>query len=246
MSPSIRIGNFLFNHVFFLYRPLYAIFKRRQDRFEIALLKKYIHEGDVVLDIGANIGFYATILSRLVGSQGMVHCFEPDEVNFKYLEKEVRGKKNIKIYNAAVAASTGEIKLYLSDELNVDHRTYAPAQYKSTKIIPCIAPDQIFSSSGISFVKMDIQGFETEAVKGMKGLLQANKNLRIISEFWPYGLRQSGSSCSIYLNMLNELGYKCYLLVGDELVELNAEKAMKMENEPKEKYYNILATRSDV
>src|SRR5690349_12622984 len=112
MSLSIQLGNFLFKRCFVLYKPLYSIFKRRQDKFELRLLKKYAREGGVVLDIGANIGFYAVVLSKLVGRSGKVHCFEPDQTNFKHLQKTAGKFENIVINNKAVGPRTELLKIY--------------------------------------------------------------------------------------------------------------------------------------
>lgn len=74
-SFSTKLGNFLYKICFPLYKVTYASFKNKQDTFEIELLKKHIRPDNTVLDIGANIGFYATILSDLVGDKGSIHCY---------------------------------------------------------------------------------------------------------------------------------------------------------------------------
>lgn len=89
---------------------MYAVFKNRQDKFEIELLKKYIQKNDTVLDIGANIGFYATILSDIVGKNGKVHCFEPDTKNFSHLQNITQNYSNIIINNKAVSSKNRNIK----------------------------------------------------------------------------------------------------------------------------------------
>ncbi|MBL7917092.1 MAG: FkbM family methyltransferase, partial [Bacteroidia bacterium] len=126
---KIKLGNFLFKNAFFLYKPMYASFKKKQDAFEIALLQKHIRKNDTVLDIGANIGFYATLLAELVGPNGKIYCFEPDGTNFTYLLNASAHLKNITAVNKAVGEKTEKIKIYTSKELNVDHRTYKPEEY---------------------------------------------------------------------------------------------------------------------
>jgi FkbM family methyltransferase len=278
MSFSIKLGNFLYKHAFVLYKPLYTLFKNKQDQFEIALLKKYIHSGDTVLDIGANIGYYAEILSNIVGEKGIVHCFEPDTTNFEYLKVATNSKENIIINNKAVASNTEKLKIYTSKNLNVDHRTYKPEEYDQEIEIDAVSVDdylrirpydststplsghstplrlrsvQALSARAqgpnyINFIKMDIQGFEMQALMGMKETLKNNSDVKLISEFWPYGLRKAGSSVSAYYAALANLGFTCYLLEKNTLKKLSLKDVQALEPLGEERYFNIFATRTDV
>jgi FkbM family methyltransferase len=248
MSFSIKIGNFLFKRSYFLYKKVYGIFKKRQDAFEISLLQKFIREGNIVLDIGANIGFYASILSQLVGKNGEVHCFEPDEKNFQHLQKTCKNLSNVIINNAAVGPQTEKINIYTSPNLNVDHRTYEPETYEKKLEVNAIKVDDYVSAKklNIDFIKMDIQGFEMQALKGMKNTLAQNPDIKLISEFWPYGLKKSGSSVVEYFDSLSDLGFKCYLLEENNLSLLNSANVEGLKDLPESTYFNILAIKSDV
>jgi len=252
MSFSIKLGNFLYKNAFKLYRPLYTSFKNRQDAFEIKLLEKYIKPGDIVLDIGANIGYYALILSELVGKKGRVHCFEPDKKNYDHLRKATQKTSNIFINNKAAGPKTENIKIYTSKNLNVDHRTYKPEEYDQELEIEAISMDDyvlknITEEGGrIDFIKMDIQGFEMQAMRGMEKLLKKNAELKLISEFWPYGLKKAGSSAADYFKFLTANGFNCYLLKKNSLEKLSLEKVTSLEGLGEEHYFNIFASRSDV
>lgn len=241
-SFSIKLGNFLYKTSFPLYKKMYSAFKNKQDAFEIELLKKHIKPGDTVLDIGANIGFYATILSDIVGEKGKIHCFEPDATNFKHLKKATANCKNIIINNKAVGPKTEKIKIYTSKELNVDHRTYKPEEFDKEIEIDAVSIDDYLKSAKVDFIKMDIQGFEIEAVKGMKETLKNNPNVKMISEFWPYGLKKAGSSLRDYFVLLKELNMKIELLKENNLEILTLEKVLQLEPLGKEHFFNILVT----
>ena len=230
----------------------YKSFKEKQDAFEISLMKKYIKTGDVVLDIGANIGFYAEILSGIVGDKGKVHCFEPDVTNFKHLQSRCLNINNIVINNKAVSDKTETIKIYTSKKLNVDHRTYKPDEYDQEIDIHAISVVDYLSSynsiqnnNGISFIKMDIQGFEMSAVKGMTNTLQS-PNLKMLSEFWPYGMKKAGTSVLDYFHFLKHYHFFIYLIDNNQLVELTEEKVKTFLDLPETTYMNIFASKARV
>lgn len=245
MSLSIQLGNFLYRKAYWLYKPTYALFKKKQDAFEINLLKKYIRHGYVVLDIGANIGFYATLLSELVGEKGEVHCFEPDVKNFRHLQNSTKGYKNIHINNKAVGSKTEKIKIYTSKNLNVDHRTYKPEEYDKEFDIEAISVDEYIKGK-VDFIKMDIQGFEMQAVQGMQKTLSENKEIKVISEFWPYGLRKAGSSVLAYYEFLTAHDFTVYLLKKNSLERLTVDTVKSLSELGEEYYFNVLALREHV
>ena len=249
MSLSIKLGNFLYKHAFVLYKPMYALFKNKQDAFEIALLRKHIQQGDTILDIGANIGYYAKILSHITGPRGQVHCFEPDPDNFKHLTRACGQLKNVFLNQAAAGPRTETLKIYKSKQLNVDHRTYQPEEYDEVLDVKALSVDDYVKQQQVQkvdFIKMDIQGFEMQAFNGMKETLQRYPALNMISEFWPYGLKKAGSSVSEYFQALQNEGFRCYLLEHKSLVPLTAEKVHAISELGEEHYFNIFATRQHV
>jgi FkbM family methyltransferase len=252
-SLSIALGNFLYKNLFPLYKITYKAFKKKQDSFEISLMKKYIKPNDTVLDIGANIGFYAEILSEIVGEKGKVHCFEPDVTNFNHLKNRCQKLTNVQINNKAVSDKTEVIKIYTSKQLNVDHRTYKPDDYDQEIDIDAIAIDDYLffnldsaqSDKEINFIKMDIQGFEMSAVKGMTKTLQT-PHLKLLSEFWPYGMRKAGTSILEYYTLLKHYNFYIYLIENNQLIELTEEKVKTFLDLPETTYMNIFASKDRV
>ena len=245
-SLSIALGNFLYKNLFPIYKITYKAFKQKQDAFEISLMQKYIRQGDTVLDIGANIGFYAEILSSIVGEKGTVHCFEPDATNFKHLQNRCTKLPNIHINHKAVSDKTEVIKIYTSKQLTVDHRTYKPDDYDKEIDIHAIAIDEYLSANPVvNFIKMDIQGFEMSAVKGMTKTLQS-PNLKMLSEFWPYGMRKAGTSVLEYYRLLKACHFYVYLIENQTLVELTEDKVNTFLELPESTYMNIFASKDRV
>lgn len=249
-TTSIALGNFLYKNCFPIYKLTYKAFKNKQDAFEISLIKKHVKAGDTVLDIGANIGFYAELLSNFVGEKGKVHCFEPDATNFKHLKNRCQHLPNVYINHKAVSHKTEVIKIYTSKQLNVDHRTYKPDVYDQEIDIDAVSIDDYFLSKNlalpeINFIKMDIQGFEMSAVKGMAQILQSS-NLKMLSEFWPYGMKKAGTSVLEYYQLLKQYNFYIYLIDNQQLIELTEDKVKTFLDLPETTYMNIFASKSRV
>lgn len=240
---SLKIGNWLYQHAFDVYNIIYPAFKRRQDKHEIAFIRQHVKKGDFVLDIGANIGFYSAILSDQTGPNGQVHAFEPDATNFAHLLKNTRGCKNVKANQMAVSSSNEPIKIYLSKELNVDHRTYPvddPAgiiEINATTIDSYLPDNQ-----KVDFVKMDIQGFEIEALKGMKNTIAANQNIQFVMEFWPHGLKSAGYSVRDLLSLLDLYGLQYRLTDSD--INLKETDPAQFESWGPDKFTNLHAFKA--
>ena len=203
-SFSHRLGNRLYECCYPLYRPIYSAFKAVTDRAERRLLRRCVMEGMVVADAGANIGIYSEFLSSLVGPSGRVHSFEPSPENFSRLQRSVRRRSNIVCNPMAVGAKSGEILLHLSDTMNVDHRTYAsPEENRRSITVRCIALDDYFPvCARVNLIKADIQGFELAALMGAERVLAENPNIKLLLEFWPYGLKTSGADPRALLEFL--------------------------------------------
>ena len=191
-----RVGNRAYEHAFPIYRLCYRAFKAYADRAERQLLKRILSAGDVVVDGGANIGIYSQFLARCVGETGIVHSFEPSPENFKRLQSATRKLANVRLSQAAVGECSGRSRLYLSDKLNVDHRTYATAEDSRCAVpIDIVALDDYFKpGQRVDLIKMDIQGYELHALRGTNRVLTDNPAAKLLLEFWPYGLEQAGGN----------------------------------------------------
>ncbi len=242
---SIKIGHFLFRYMFPVYNMIYPMFKNRQDKREISILREQIKLNDVVLDIGANIGFYTQMLSKLVGRKGKVYAFEPDLLNFKRLQENCGRLPNVELNNKAVSDSTGKIKFYKSALLNVDHRTYPGDFYESIEEIDCICLDSFLPENPkIDFIKIDIQGYETAAFRGMRNILKQNPQVKILSEFWPHGLQQAGENAEAFLTIFWDAGLRVFFVTETGFEPITPENWKQYNRQGFSAYMNIFVTRN--
>ena len=219
-----RVGNKVYDHAFPFYALCYRGLKAYTDRAERQLLKRILPKGAVVVDAGANIGIYSRFLSRCVGPTGVVHSFEPSPENFSRLQRAVRKLANVRLSQAALGERSGKSNLYVSDKLNVDHRTYA-TQGDSRRIVPIdiIALDDYFKSGQrVDLIKMDIQGYELHALRGGQRVLQENPDINLLLEFWPAGLEQAGVRWEGLIEMLEDFNMNLTLMRSCGLVSFDA------------------------
>src|SRR5437870_2877368 len=106
--------------------------------FETQWIQYLVRPGDVVLDIGAHIGYYTTLLSQLVGVHGKVVAFEPDPTNFTLLQQNVAriACTNVTLYNLALSDRNGTVALYLSADNAGDHRIWRPLETRPSIPVP--------------------------------------------------------------------------------------------------------------
>jgi FkbM family methyltransferase len=235
----LKLGSVLFDNVYPVYLVLYVLYKRVTDYQERSLIKKNIQSGDIVIDIGANIGIYTKFLARCVGSKGKVYAFEPSPRNFHHLESYVRKLTNVSIKNQAIGAESGTVNLYLSRHLNVDHHTYPTSDKREIVAISCTRLDDHFPPlQRIDLVKIDTQGYEYQVLLGMQGLINSNKNIKIILEFWPYGLRAAGSDPRLVIDFLKEHDFDLNVIKKSGLFPYAESEVINGDN-----YINMFACR---
>jgi len=244
-KPIFILATFLYKYFPFLYKQLYFKFKANQDACEIELMKRFIKKGDIVLDIGANIGFYATVFSKIVGRSGKVYCFEPDPVNLNFLNSNTKTLTNVEIVQKAVSDKKGTLTFYTSHRLNVDHRTYKPEKFNNSFEVESISIDEFINGKfNVDFIKMDIQGAEYFALKGMESTLK-NNDVILLMEFWPYGLKQAGSSLQEVVAFLNEYDFLLFSLTNRQLRQIHNED-LSIFTLKEEDYYNIVASKKNI
>ena len=236
------VGNKIYQHAFPIYRLCYRGFKVYTDHAERRLLKTILSAGDVVVDAGANIGIYSEFLARRVGPTGLVNSFEPSPENFERLQCATRKLSNVRVCQAGVGERSGKSTLYLSDKLNVDHRTYS-TETESRKSVPVdiVALDDYFKAGErVDLIKMDIQGYELQALRGANRVLADNPSAKLLLELWPYGLKQAGASWLELLDILQSKNMDLFQITINGLTPFRADSV----GEGADWYISLFASRS--
>ena len=172
------------------------------------MFKKVVQEGDFVVDLGANIGYYTLLAARLVGRKGKVYAFEPEPINYRLLLKniELNGYDNIVAMQKAVSNVAGKIRLFLDNKATGAHTIYQSDDGGKFIEVESVTLDGFLKEENhpINVIKMDIEGAEMAAFSGMDKVIRDNENLKMFVEFYPLTIRRAGNSPQEFARKLLE------------------------------------------
>jgi len=210
------------------------------EQYETEVFKKMVKKDMVVVDIGANIGYYSLIAAKLVGRNGIVYAFEPEPTTYELLCRniEINNYANIIPVNKAVSNKQGKIEFWV-DKAGVAISSFAkdnvlafskcPVDKLSQKPISLmvdeITMDEFFKRLlyKVDFIKIDTQGAEGLILQGAEEILKSNRVMKITMEFWPEGLMKLGTDPLNLLLKMQKYGFKMKLINEDrqalELIE---------------------------
>jgi FkbM family methyltransferase len=160
-----------------------------------------IKPGDVILECGAHHGCGTILLSNWVGENGKVIAFEPLPTNFDIVNKniELNGIKNIKIENKAVGANNGLIRI------NGVSNSFITMSKQGIEVELIQLDD--YQHMNPNFLKIDVEGFEQQVLKGAQTILRKRPKLAI--ELHTEMLSRYGTSVN---DILNSIGIDDYNL----------------------------------
>jgi len=138
-----------------------------------------IEPGDVVYDVGANIGWFSLLAARKVGPQGAVFAFEPSLGNAFYLRMNVATNGFANVFTVPGAAGTGDGWARFSEESSLEGRLSADGE----SLVPLVSLDgwpAAVESGPPALLKIDVEGAEVDVLRGMENLLRTAKPVLII------------------------------------------------------------------
>ena len=169
--------------------------------------------GDVVIDIGAKIGWYSLILERLVPDGVDIFSFEPDPLNFQLLEHNLRLNATTKVtaIQKALANEDGEQTLYQHDNRNLGRHSLLPLQEGRSVEVATTSLDRFWEMHALAsrtprFIKIDIEGYELLALRGANSVLERCPAL--LCEFSPAYMRQGGIDPGDLVDLLTGHGFQ--------------------------------------
>lgn len=189
--------------------------------FETQLFRETIKKNMVVIDIGANIGFFTVIAAQRVGVSGSVFAFEPEPTNFGFLKKtcEKNHFKQVILDQRAISDTQGSSNLFITPENTGAYSLVDNRKTGSSISIKTETLDRVLASHSISsvdIIKMDIEGAEFNALKGMQTIINSSPDVIMFTEFFPKAIRRFGNDPLTFLAMLQTLGFTLSIIDEDE------------------------------
>lgn len=210
-------GRRLFTSAYFLYKRYVE-----DDLHDLVRLHPGLLRGGDALDVGANIGYTVSLLARATDPGHKVYAFEPEAFNFGILQRvaaEPRFQGKIIALQCAVGAENGTIDLWVNERHHADHRIitdqFCSRDSGMTGIsVPLVSIDCFLERNPgpVSFVKIDVQGYELPVCQGMKATLEKNPDITVVLEYAPSAMRELGFDPSQLIRFLVERGFQVYLV----------------------------------
>jgi FkbM family methyltransferase len=177
-----------------------GIYERRTQR----LLSRQVATGDVVFDVGAHVGFYSLLASRLVGPEGRVIAFEPWPPNIELLERHLahNGASNVTVMKAAVGERTGQERFDGTGEPSMG------ALAAEGDLVDLVCIDDLVEVGAVPsprLIKIDVEGAESRVLQGAAATLAKHRPAVLLAA---HGWKQ-WSECS---RRLADLGYAVRLV----------------------------------
>ena len=176
-----------------------------------------LREGDFALDVGANIGFFSVLMSRLVGNAGRIYAFEPGVNNVSRLRANLACSvcENVRVLEQPLWRKAEQVRLHLF--LDGGRNSLAPdAESRSSMCLPALTLD-IFLRDVRSprLIKLDVEGAEQAILEGGVGAVDPEKVPFILCELHEAALQKFGYSQKSLRQVATSLGYQTFRISED-------------------------------
>lgn len=173
-----------------------------------SLCKQLIKPGMTVIDIGANVGYFTIMFSKLVSSNGKVYAFEPNPQISEMLRYNVKNLENVIVQKKAVSNKRSVVEFFSSEHTTGSHGFFVPERFRTGSYkVEAVSLDDFVRDEGLSridLVKIDVEGAEPLVIEGMTDVINRAEKLFLVLEFNPSCLRLGHVDPEEFLEMLHK------------------------------------------
>ncbi len=191
-----------------LFECAYGVYKERIESGPVSSLRRWIRPNTLVIDVGANIGYFTLRFAAWVGPGGKVLAIEPELRNFQWLQRQIarsRYGRRVEAIQAAAAEVDGAAFLQLDPLHPGNHRLGTQGVPVATVQLDSLLAAR--SWPDVSFIKIDVQGAEARVLRGARATLQRCRPALLV-EVDDRALEQFGSSAGALLKFCTDQGYQ--------------------------------------
>lgn len=166
----------------------------RWESGESAFVRAVVWPGDVAIDIGANVGWYSTLLAEAVGLGGRVYSFEPTTECIRMLRASASRYPHLSVTQLALSDHEGEGEMHSPRDLALASLREMPIQDRAERCRLSTLDNflQQVGSTAPTFVKCDVEGAELEVLRGASKVLTADKPAMWMLEINPLTCQRFG------------------------------------------------------
>ena len=193
------------------------------ERKELEMMRNFIGPKSVILDIGANVGWYSLNYSR-IANKGLVLAYEPAPKTFGYLKENIdlNGAKNIKSFNFGLSDVNKTLTFYYDPGLSGATSLKRLHEGRKKVKIKCKVKrldDVNLRTERIDFIKCDIEGAEILAVKGGIRTIDRHKPVLFLEMLRKWA-KKFGYHPNDIIDLLSAHGYACFYAKGEKLKKI--------------------------
>jgi FkbM family methyltransferase len=173
-----------------------------------ALMHRLLRPGMTFVDVGANIGYFSVLASKLVGPEGLVVAVEPGPANLALLRANLwrNACSNALVLPIAAYTHRGHVQLVLNPEGGAGNWVQAGDVPAPSILVPCAPLDELLEGQRVDVLKTDAEGSDVQAIRGMEATIRRSAGITIVAEFWVEAYGGRGEAPSEVLDYYSGLG----------------------------------------
>lgn len=189
-----------------------------------------LQPGDIAIDVGANIGFFTAIMSRLVGLTGRVIACEPGDNNLGSLKHTLlfNNITNVSIEQRPIWCRDEEVTFYLNADSRASNALFDPGHWPANEKsrdnphpinVQAVTLDTLSETVDpqlIRVIKIDTEGAEQKVLEGACKLLEIYHPPYVLAELNPHGLYQAGNDAESLREYMRQFGYDMFFIHADD------------------------------
>jgi FkbM family methyltransferase len=192
-------------------RYLDAVGRGRKEPYTAELFTRSVRPGGTVIDGGAYLGLYTLLAGREVGGDGTVVAFEPNPDTFEMLSRNVRAngfEDRVVPLRLGLGGAPSRRRFYLGRGDESKSSLFRPERWRAVTETDCTSLDATLDGRTVDVAKLDLEGGEVDALRGMRRTLANSPDPRVIVECNPSALARAGTSVHDLLRELDRGGFE--------------------------------------